>query len=624
MNRILIIGDVVEDIYLRLDEFRNDFEQDEQGVSWLDLGFDGREYSFFEQTSVYGGVLVAWETLSRLGMEAEIMGIKNADIDSEEKLRDTILKLEERQGLQKQYLLCKGDEVACLTSMKQRVLPWVEPSSQVDWIYVLEPTKLTGDSAKRLMDFAKKYDAKIAIHLPPYYNLTSYELAKKADLIFVENRANIDNASWEQRGGKVCEMGEGMIVMNGKRVHWQVAKRNFMTRTTICEIISATVLGGLICGKSVKEVLELAKINAEHAKLNKTLDLDKLEKIMNEQKTDIKLIAKMLVAKGKGILAADESGGSIHKKFEQAGIVDDEEHRRDYRNIFFTTEGLEKYVSGVILFEETARQKADDGRNFVDFLTAKGVITGIKVDQGLVNFSKAESVAIGAREEEKYTKGLEGLPDRLAEYYEMGLRFAKWRAAFEVKLDESGQILTPTDGAIVENCRILARYAKDCQEAGIVPIVEPEVVHDGDYSIEDCEKITEKILRKLFDKLVEEGVELEGCILKCNMVLAGKEYKNPSMPEEVGRATAEVLLRAVPKKIAGVVFLSGGQGVEQATENLREVRRQGEFPFGVTFSFARALQEPALEAWRGDNKNTDLARKAFYVRLKANAEALEE
>lgn len=623
MSKILIVGDVVEDVYLRLDEFGNDFERDERGVSWLDLGFDGREYGFFEQTSVYGGALVAWETLNRLGLEAEIVSAgESSDIDG--RPDEIISKLEKSHEVQKQYLLCRGDEVVRLAPTRQRVLSWVEPKSQVDWIYVLKSARLTSDSMQRLMDFAKKHGTKIAMYLAPYYNLTSYELAKRADLIFTENQANLGDAGWRQKESNICEIGEDIIIMDGERAHWRVEKRNFMTRATICEIISATVLGGSICGKTVKDTLSLAKINVEHAKLNKTLSLKQLEKIMDEQETDIKLVAKMLVAKGKGILAADESGGSIHKKFEQAGITDDEEHRRDYRNIFFTTEGLEKYASGVILFEETARQKADDGRNFVDFLTAKGVIAGIKVDQGLVNFSKTESVATGAREEEKYTKGLKGLPDRLAEYYDMGLRFAKWRAAFEVKLNEDGQVLTPTDGAIAENCRILARYAKDCQEAGIVPIVEPEVVHDGDYSIEDCKEITEKILRKLFDALAEEDVELEGCILKCNMVLAGKKYERQSTPEEVGKATTEVLLEAVPKKLAGVMFLSGGQGVEQATENLREVRRQGEFPFGVTFSFARALQEPALEAWRGDNKNTDLARKAFYVRLKANAEALGE
>jgi fructose-bisphosphate aldolase class I len=324
---------------------------------------------------------------------------------------------------------------------------------------------------------------------------------------------------------------------------------------------------------------------------------------MNEVETN----AKKLVAAGKGILAADESGGSIHKKFETMNIPDDEQHRRDYRNIFFTTPELEKYVNGVILFDETARQMADDGRDFVTYLASKGIIPGIKVDQGLEPFEGSD---------EKWTKGLDGLSTRLTEYYNMGARFAKWRAAFEIT-DHS-----PSEMAIQKNAEILAKYALDCQNAGIVPIVEPEVVYDGDYPIEKNIECTSKILDALFAELKNKEVKLPGCILKVNMVLAGKRYHTQSTPAEVGKATADVLKAHVPAELAGVVFLSGGQSVTQATENLQEITNQGPFPWPVTFSYARALQDPALNAWRGDNANADAARAGFRERLIANCEAL--
>ncbi|MBQ1528515.1 fructose-bisphosphate aldolase class I [Candidatus Saccharibacteria bacterium] len=320
-------------------------------------------------------------------------------------------------------------------------------------------------------------------------------------------------------------------------------------------------------------------------------------------------MAKQLVAPGKGILAADESGGSIHKKFESMHIPDDFQHRRDYRNLFFTTDGLEKYVSGVILFDETARQTADDGRDFVKFLTSKGIIPGIKVDKGLANLPSSQ---------EKYTLGLSGLDERLEEYFDMGLRFAKWRAAFEITPT------TPTKNAVYKNVEILATYAKKCQEASIVPIVEPEVVFDGDYPIEHCAGITGIILKELFAELSRQEVDPKATLLKVNMILAGKQYQTPSTPSEVGDWTAKVLRRFVPEDLAGVVFLSGGQTPEQATANLQEVTNHGPFPWHVTFSFARALQGPALEAWQGDNKNYPAAQAAFLERLKANCAALQK
>ena len=239
----------------------------------------------------------------------------------------------------------------------------------------------------------------------------------------------------------------------------------------------------------------------------------------------------------------------------------------------------------------------------------------IKVDEGLANFPDSE---------ETYTKGLDNLPKRLREYREMGLRFAKWRAAFNLTLSDSGEILTPTTHAIEENCRILAEYAKTCQSAGLVPIVEPELVYDGNYPIEKNIEITSKILDSLFRELKNFKVNLHATILKVNMVLAGKQFKVQSTYEEVGQATAKVLKKHVPPELAGIVFLSGGQDVEQATENLKEIIKNGPFPWPVTFSFARALQDPTLYAWQGNNNHKKQAREAFLARLIANTDVLKK
>ena len=370
----------------------------------------------------------------------------------------------------------------------------------------------------------------------------------------------------------------------------------------------------------------IARANVENSKLGSSSNLETLESVITDEyyrieklkpqekrNMEIEENAQKLMTVGKGILAADESGGSIHKKFENMNIPDDEQHRRDYRNIFFTTPDLEKYVNGVILFDETARQHADNGQDFIKFLNERGVMAGIKVDQGLVNFPDSE---------EKYTQGLEGLPTRLAEYYNMGARFAKWRAAFEYIPTTEDAPEAPSLMAMQKNAEILAQYAKDCQDAKIVPIVEPEFVYNGDYPIEKNIEVTSRMLDLLFAELANHNVNLKGCVLKVNMVLAGKKQAQQSTPAEVGEATAKVLREHVPAELAGVVFLSGGQSVTQATENLQAVTNNGPFPWPVTFSYARALQDPALQAWQGDNANCDAAREAFRLRLVANADAL--
>ncbi len=598
MGSILIVGNIVKDIYLRLDERQNVFEKDSNNVPWLNLGFDGSSHKFFRRTSVYGGAAVTLEVLNKFGVDAEISGAKlryeNGElVENDQKTSDY------------RYVLCSGEKISYFVPSTRTHTSLSAPSRPVDWVFIDKSATITTALVESLETFfAVSKNTRLAVYVSKDASEVARNLAKRATLIFSEITPP------KELVDRTFIIKNDTISINDDKVTWNLAKTDMLTHLTVHSIAAASIIGALFSGKNKLESMDLAKANVENASLAGALDIKKLEEIVKKEKSeeiDLEMMAKSLMTLKKGILAADESGGSIHKKFESMNIPDDFEHRRDYRNIFFTTKDLEKFVSGVILFDETAKQKADNGQNFVEFLTSRGIIPGIKVDQGLADLPNSS---------EKYTKGLDGLDERLKEYYQMGLRFAKWRAAFEVT--ES----TPTENAIEKNCEILAKYALLCQQTHIVPIVEPEVVHDGNYSAKHCALLTGKILDVLFEKLKELGVRLEACILKCNMVLAGKQFETQSTPGEVGELTAKTLRDHVPKELAGVVFLSGGQGVEQSTDNLQAVTNQGPFPWPVTFSFARALQGPALEAWLGDNNNADKARSAFYDRLVANTNAL--
>ena len=321
-------------------------------------------------------------------------------------------------------------------------------------------------------------------------------------------------------------------------------------------------------------------------------------------KQDLKSVAKALVAEGKGILAADESSGTIKKRFDSISVESTEETRRSYREMLFTTEGAADYVSGVILFDETIRQSTSDGVPFTEVLSKQGTLPGIKVDTG------AKPMAGFAGE--LVTEGLDGLRDRLAEYVELGAKFAKWRAVITI-----GDGI-PTVACLNANAHALARYAALCQEAGLVPIVEPEVLMDGDHDIDRCEQVTTETLNRQYDALVELDVMLEGTLLKPNMVISGKGCKKQASPEEIAEATVRTFLRTVPAAVPGIVFLSGGQTAEQATENLNAMNAMGKFPWELSFSYGRALQAPALAAWSGKTDNVPKAQKVYHHRAKMN------
>jgi fructose-bisphosphate aldolase class I len=316
-----------------------------------------------------------------------------------------------------------------------------------------------------------------------------------------------------------------------------------------------------------------------------------------------------LLAGDKGLLAMDESISTCHKRFAALGIPQTGEARRAYRELIVTTPGLGEAISGAILFDETIRQKTKDGRLFVDVLNQAGIVPGIKVDQG----AKALAGFAG----EKVTEGLDGLRRRLEDYFEQGARFAKWRAVITI-----GEGI-PTLGCLEANAHALARYAALCQEAGLVPIVEPEVLMDGAHTLERCSEVTEEALVLLFGHLHTQRVDLRGTILKPNMVLPGKDCPRQASVEEVADATVECLLQAVPAVVPGIAFLSGGQAADLATARLNAmyVRFKSKMPWALTFSFSRAVQQPALEIWAGKDENVATAQKALYHRAKCNSAA---
>jgi fructose-bisphosphate aldolase class I len=319
---------------------------------------------------------------------------------------------------------------------------------------------------------------------------------------------------------------------------------------------------------------------------------------------DLETTAREIVAAGKGILAADESDGTIKKRFDSIDVESTEDNRRAYREMLFTTPGIGDHISGVILFDETIRQSSSDGTPFAELLQAAGVIPGIKVDKG--------AKPLAGSPDEKVTEGLDGLRERLEEYRELGARFTKWRAVIEI-----GDGL-PTDYCIHVNAHALGRYAALSQEAGLVPIVEPEVLMDGDHTIERCYEVTVRTLHAVYHELHLQRVRLNGTLLKPNMVLSGKDASEQASVDEVAEQTVRALRETVPPAVPGIVFLSGGQSDELATAHLNAMNAIGEHPWQLSFSYGRALQAPALKAWRGDAANMPAGQEAFAHRAKMN------
>ena len=331
---------------------------------------------------------------------------------------------------------------------------------------------------------------------------------------------------------------------------------------------------------------------------------------MSEHLEQLVSIAQAMVAPGKGILAIDESMGTIKKRFDAVGIDNTEENRLAYRSMMLTAQGLGEHISGAILFDETLRQKMPDGTRLAELMNAAGILPGIKVDTGAKDMAGFEG--------EKITEGLDGLRERLAEYLELGAKFCKWRAVITIGAE------IPSRACIDANAHALARYAALCQEAGLVPIVEPEVLMNGSHDLDTCFDVTEATLKSLFQQLYEQNVMLEGLVLKASMVISGDQASNRADIAEVAEATVDCLLNAVPAAVAGVVFLSGGQDDVEATAHLNTMNQLGDLPWPLSFSYGRALQAPCLNEWARDPKaNRVSAQKVLLHRAAMNGLATQ-
>lgn len=609
MSKILIIGNILKDVYIRLDERDGGFECDSQGTTWLDLAFDTSEHHFFRRASVYGGAAVSLGVLSKLGIEAKILGsqteFKNGELSRADAPDDY------------RYILCHKDEITYFVPSERKITAWSTPPSDTpEWVFVDRSANISDKLVEEVANFLKfARNTKLAVHISKIKSPAEQRLVNLADLVFKEELTKDTPKFYAKKaeekaktGQVVCYITENRIKFDKEEVVWSRSRTDMITHLTVYSTIATTVLGVIAAGGAPADAILWAKINAEQATLEGSLSGNRMEELANverEKRKNLRLIADSLMSHGEGVLALDESAKSIERKFAKNQIKNSSTTRRDYRLLFCSTPELDKYISGVILSEETIEQKATSASNFVQYLTGRRVIPGIKVDKGMTKLPNSD---------EDYTLGLERLDERLRKYYEKGLRFAKWRALFEIGKDKPGII------AIDKNCEALAEFAKECQLAGLVPVVEAEVSRAGGHRIEECLSVTHKVLVKLFEELEKRNVDLSGCILKTNMVTAGIGVDFAATPDEVGMATVAVLQNAVPRNLAGILLLSGGQTTEEAFRNLRAIIERGPFAWPVSFAFARAFQDPVIKIWQGDNEKKQLAQEAFVRRLESAKE----
>lgn len=612
MSKILIIGNVLKDVYLKLDDGpQNDFETDENDIKWLDLAFNGAAHTFYHRTSVYGGAAVSLAVLSRLGVDAGILNSKTEFKNGE------LVWLDDPSDYR--YIFCREGEITYFVPGKRKLTDWTMPNGTPEWILVDRSTNVSTRLVDEIKNFLKFSPAtKLAVHAEKKMTPVGQRLAEMADVLFLEDEPAVhteekivDKVELDQPNTQlVCHISPRKISLGEAEESWMLSRTDMLTHLTVYSTIVATVLGVLSVGGSPESAVLWARLNAEQATLEGSLTARKLKELAKaelEKRASLKLIAQSLMERGKGILAADQSTKNLSEKLLKAGIAATAEKRRAFLEILLTTPELKDYASGVIISEETSRLRTGQGRNFVEHLVYRGLIPGIKVDQGLGKLAETG---------EAETLGLAGLAERLRDYYNQGFRFAKWRAKFEITKD------WPTFIAIRRNAELLASFAKECQLAGLVPVVEVDVVTDGDFKIERSVEVNDRILGNVFAKLEERRVDLSGCLLKTNMVTTGKDAVIPASANEIGIATAAVLRHVVPKYLAGVLLLSGGQEAKTATKNLIAICQNGPFPWPVSFAFGRALQEPVLLTWKGKAENVKAAQAALKRHLQNNADAL--
>lgn len=624
---ILSIGNATKDIFLEIGDEK--IHKDEQNLFHYDLTFDDSTLEYQRKAGIFGGVILSEKIFQAAHLKSfsnvNPRGLSNYNFD------DPKINFLDR------YII-SHQEQSFVLSNKPRKMQWVAPIFVPETIYVAD-ANFSKNYLESFRNYLKNHpEITLIFSLNDFSTDLAREFFHRASLVFVDLNQPvlsdiIDYSSVESAVKSFCDLGvrsvvftrgKEIIVGNNEKIA-QIETDFKLNSFYQSQIFRAAYIAEDFMSSDIEQNLKTAVVIAGESDFNNILKPVFANQILKKKSDEYSVevlrkdenllekmqkVAKDLVAKPKGIFAADESGGNIHKKFESLGIDDTAENRRKYREMFFTTPDIENYLSGVILFEETIEQSTSSGENFVDYLKSRGLLTGVKLDGGLQPLAgfDGETIAVG----------LDSLEEKLKKYSSRGLDFAKWRVAFTIDVEKD----YPSRAAIAANVQILARYAKLCQNYGIVPIVEPEVIFDGNHSAKDCRIATGRILLDLFDELKLFEVDLTATILKVNMVLAGKNFELPSSPREVASETVNVLKKCVPKELAGIVFLSGGQTVQQATDNLQAITNLGPFDWGVTYSYARALQEPAMKAWAGKDENVRVAQLAFMDRVSANSHAL--
>lgn len=606
----MIIGNVLKDVYLKLDEQKNNFEVDERGIQWLELEFNGESHNFFRRTSVYGGAAVSLETLHRLGVDASILNSK-----TEVKAGELIWSDDPANY---RYIFSSKGGITYFVPSKRKETDWTMPSGTPEWILVDRSTVVTARFVDELKNFLKfSHGTKLAVHAEKKMTPAGQRLAEMADLLFMEDEPAVhveekivDKIELDKPNTQlVCHISPRKISLGDAEEVWDLSRTDMMTHLTVYTTIVATVLGVMAAGGTPADALLWARLNAEQTTLEGSLSAEKLQELALKEKDkrdNLRLLARSLVTTNKGVMAIDESKQKLAKRLEKFAVENTAKKRNEFYALMTTVSGVKDYLSGVILSDENSEMRMPNKQTLREFLTDRGVITGIKADAGLTAMGDGES----------RTLGLEGLTKRLRDYYDKGFRFAKWRAEFRIGKDK------PSFFAIQQNADELATFAKTCQLVGILPVIEPEIVREGDFSIEKSAETTVRVLEVIFEKLQQRRVDLAGCVLKCSMIMSGSESEVQASANEVGIATVAIMRHVVPRYVGGILLLSGGQEPKEATKNLTAIMQSSPFPWPVSFAFSRALEEPVLATWKGDNENVKAAQAALLRHLEANVDAL--
>ena len=586
MSKILVVGNVLKDTYLQLDERQNQLERDERGVNWLEMSFDGADWRYFHRTSVLGGAAVSLMTLRQLGVTAELA--------------------REEAPVIYRYILSLQDRVSYIVPSSQTVTEWQEPAEVPEWILVDRSAVVAERLVGAIWQYQQEHpEVKLAVYLSKQLSPAARRLAGCADLVFVEDELEElrRGTGWLRQGAAICHLGRQRLRLGEAEENWEIERVDTMTHLTIFSIVAATVLAILSRGGSAREALLWAKVNIEAASLDRAASRERVEQLVaaeTEKRKTVRLLARELMAKGRGVLAIDEAPERLNQRLEAQGLAARAERRKEFYELLLTTPHLEQRLSGVILSEENARIRLSNGRTLLEQATVKGVMPGIKADRGL---------ELGA-DGEQYTLGEEGLAERLGHYYRRGFRFAKWRAVFACGGGKPGYF------ALEENTRRMAEFAKQCQLAGLAPVIEPEVLVGEKTTLIECIQATVRVLARTLEQLRARQVDLGTVVMKVNLLVAGPKAKPKASSAEVAYATAKVLGTLIPPEVAGVLILSGGREPQQILADLTALKEQGELPWRMSFSFSRALENPVLQAWQQEDDPSQKSRVAQATLLK--------